>query len=155
MLANAARSTPRHLHTQILVPTLSARFLTTESLTSSSSSPRPSIPYGVRLRQCLVEYNAPNNESRRPLFNALKYASSFPVIFLSAAQRIVVSDTLALKGESAASQPWHGEHQLFRLWCVPLTTHTRATAPTHARARARPAGSSLLQSTPSTRSGGT
>ena len=130
---------------------------------SSSSSARPSIPYGVRLRQCLVEYNAPNNESRRPLFNALKYASSFPVIFLSAAQRIVVSDTLALKGESAASQPWHGEHQLFRLWCVPppLTTHssplTRVAAATHSRARtrARPAGSSLLQSTPSTRSGGT
>ena len=130
------------------------------TLTSSSSSARPSIPYGVRLRQCLVEYNAPNNESRRPLFNALKYASSFPVIFLSAAQRIVVSDTLALKGESAASQPWHGEHQLFRLWCVPLplTPHsllTRAAAHTHARTRARPAGSSLLQSTPSTRSGGT
>ncbi|RPD74255.1 EXS-domain-containing protein [Lentinus tigrinus ALCF2SS1-7] len=77
-----------------------------------------SIPYAVRLRQCLVEYNAPNNESRRPLFNALKYASSFPVIFLSAAQRIVVSDTLALKGESAVSQPWHGEHQLFRLWLL-------------------------------------
>ncbi|KAI0703376.1 EXS-domain-containing protein [Cerioporus squamosus] len=77
-----------------------------------------SIPYGVRLRQCLVEYNAPHNESRRPLFNALKYASSFPVIFLSAAQRIVVSDTLALKGERAASEAWHGEHQLFRLWLL-------------------------------------
>ena len=100
----------------------------------------------MRLRQCLVEYNAPNNESRRPLFNALKYASSFPVIFLSAAQRIVVSDTLALKGESAASQPWHGEHQLFRLWCVPLplTPHssllTRAAAHTHSCTRTRTPG---------------
>ena len=78
----------------------------------------PSIPYAVRLRQCLVEYNAPNNESRRPLYNALKYASSFPVIYLSAAQRIVVSDMMALKGEDAARETWHGEHQLFRLWCA-------------------------------------
>ncbi|TBU33862.1 EXS-domain-containing protein [Dichomitus squalens] len=77
-----------------------------------------SIPYAIRLRQCLVEYNSPNNESRRPLFNALKYASSFPVIFLSAAQRIVVSDITALKGEAAAREPWHGEHQLFRLWLL-------------------------------------
>lgn len=77
-----------------------------------------SIPYAVRLRQCLVEYNSPNNDSRRPLFNALKYASSFPVIYLSAAQRIVVSDMMALKGEGAAQETWHGEHQLFRLWCA-------------------------------------
>ncbi|KAH9858765.1 EXS-domain-containing protein [Lenzites betulinus] len=77
-----------------------------------------SIPYAVRLRQCLVEFNAPGNESRRPLFNALKYASSFPVIYLSAAQRLVVSDVVALNGEAAASQPWHGEHQLFRLWLL-------------------------------------
>ncbi|KAI0630317.1 EXS-domain-containing protein [Trametes polyzona] len=77
-----------------------------------------SIPYAVRLRQCLVEYNAPANESRRPLFNALKYASSFPVIYLSAAQRLVVSDVVAVQGEAAARQPWHGEHQLFRLWLL-------------------------------------
>ncbi|KAI0780091.1 EXS family-domain-containing protein [Fomes fomentarius] len=77
-----------------------------------------SIPYAVRLRQCLVEYNSPNNDSRRPLFNALKYASSFPVIYLSAAQRIVVSDMMALKGEGAANETWHGEHQLFRLWLL-------------------------------------
>ena len=48
--------------------------------------------------------------------NALKYASSFPVIYLSAAQRIVVSDVMAVKGEKAAQDTWHGEHQLFRLW---------------------------------------
>ena len=75
-----------------------------------------SIPYAVRLRQCLVEYNSPANTSRRPLMNALKYASSFPVIYLSAAQRLVVSDVLAVKGEKAAQETWHGEHQLFRLW---------------------------------------
>ncbi|KAH9931084.1 EXS-domain-containing protein [Epithele typhae] len=66
-----------------------------------------SLPYAIRLRQCLVEYNSPSNTSRRPLYNALKYASSFPVIFLSAAQRIV-----------AADEAWHGEHHLFRLWLL-------------------------------------
>ncbi|KAI0057948.1 EXS-domain-containing protein [Artomyces pyxidatus] len=77
-----------------------------------------SFPYLVRLRQCLVEYASTTNESRRPLFNALKYASSFPVIFLSAAQRIVVSELVAEKGEHVVSEAWHGEHALFRLWLL-------------------------------------
>lgn len=74
------------------------------------------MPYLVRLRQCVIEYGLPSNESRRPLFNALKYATSFPVIFLSAAQRIVVSELVKEKGEKAAEDAWHGEHRLFRLW---------------------------------------
>ncbi|KAI0743466.1 EXS-domain-containing protein [Daedaleopsis nitida] len=77
-----------------------------------------SIPYAVRFRQCLVEYNSPNNGSRRPLYNALKYASSFPVIFLSAAQRIVVSDAMALKDETANKETWHGAQYIFRLWLL-------------------------------------
>jgi hypothetical protein len=36
----------------------------------------------------------PANESRKPLYNALKYATSFPVIFLSAAQRLVTADAM-------------------------------------------------------------
>ena len=110
----------------------------------------PSIPYAVRLRQCLVEYNAPNNESRRPLYNALKYASSFPVIYLSAAQRIVVSDMMALKGEDAARETWHGEHQLFRLWCAPYISSLLSH-----RLFARSAGFSPQRSTLYTHSGGT
>ncbi|KAI0041596.1 EXS-domain-containing protein [Auriscalpium vulgare] len=77
-----------------------------------------SFPYLVRLRQCLIEYGSPTNTSRRPLFNALKYASSFPVIFLSAAQRIVVLDLVKEKGEHVANEPWHGEHAVFRLWLL-------------------------------------
>jgi hypothetical protein len=77
-----------------------------------------SLPYLVRLRQCVVEYTSPSNDSRRPLWNALKYASSFPVIFLSAAQRLVLSDLIAIKGEEVMEEAWHGEHALFRLWCV-------------------------------------
>ena len=46
-----------------------------------------SLPYLVRLRQCIAEHSSPLNTSRKHLYNAIKYASSFPVIFLSAAQR--------------------------------------------------------------------
>ncbi|KAI9442483.1 EXS family-domain-containing protein [Lactarius indigo] len=77
-----------------------------------------SLPYLVRFRQCTVEYSSPLNDSRRPLWNALKYASSFPVIFLSAAQRLVVSDLVAEKGERIKEEAWHGEHALFRLWLL-------------------------------------
>lgn len=79
---------------------------------------RGSLPYLIRLRQCLIEYNSPTNSSRRPLFNAIKYASSFPVIFLSAAQRIVISDLVQAHGSSVVQLGWHGEHPLFRLWYV-------------------------------------
>jgi hypothetical protein len=70
-----------------------------------------SVPYFIRFRQCIIEYIQPFNESKRPLYNALRYASSFPVIFLSAAQRTAVADLVA---------PRQGlkehEHPLFRLW---------------------------------------
>ncbi|TFY83556.1 hypothetical protein EWM64_g466 [Hericium alpestre] len=77
-----------------------------------------SLPYLVRFRQCLIEYAHPSNTSSRPFFNALKYASSFPVIFLSAAQRLVVSELVEEKGLQAAKEAWHGEHALFRLWLL-------------------------------------
>ncbi|KAF8973090.1 EXS family-domain-containing protein [Flammula alnicola] len=77
-----------------------------------------SVPFFLRFRQCLIEYNLAENDSRRPLFNALKYATSFPVIFLSAAQRIVVTDLIKEKGVKVAGEPWHGEHPLFRLWLL-------------------------------------
>lgn len=75
-----------------------------------------SLPYLVRLRQCLIEYQSSTNRSRRPLYNALKYATSFPVIYLSAAQRIVLSELIDKKGKDVTREAWHGEHQLFRLW---------------------------------------
>ncbi len=56
---------------------------------------------------------ATTNTSKRPMWNALKYASSFPVIFLSAAQRTVANDIAIEKGAIDA-----GEHPLFRLWRV-------------------------------------
>ena len=84
------------------------------------ADPTISFPFFLRFRQCLIEYNAPSNDSRRPLFNALKYATSFPVIILSAAQRIVVTD---LNGRTAPGETWHGEHPLFRMWYVVSEVH--------------------------------
>ncbi|KAJ1995078.1 protein-ER retention protein [Coemansia spiralis] len=52
-------------------------------------------PYAFRLRQCINEYlnAAPgSSEAKRHLANAVKYASSFPVICLSAAQKKTVVD---------------------------------------------------------------
>ncbi|KAH7911970.1 EXS family-domain-containing protein [Hygrophoropsis aurantiaca] len=77
-----------------------------------------SIPYFIRLRQCLIEHRSPLNSSRRPLFNAVKYATAFPVIFLSAAQRIAVKELVEEKGAEVTRQAWHGEHPLFRLWLL-------------------------------------
>lgn len=91
--------------------------------------PSNSVPYLIRFRQCLAEYRAPLNRSRRPLYNAVKYATSFPVIYLSAAQRIVVSDLVAERGGQARNESWHGEHQLFRLWCVPFPNEVMRTKP--------------------------
>ncbi|KAI6169455.1 EXS-domain-containing protein [Pisolithus thermaeus] len=83
-----------------------------------------SLPYAIRLRQCLIEYWSPSNTSRRPLLNAIKYASSFPVIFLSAAQRLVESELVKVGGVSAEHKAWHGEHPLFRLWLVAVVVNS-------------------------------
>ncbi|WFC99734.1 protein-ER retention protein [Malassezia yamatoensis] len=50
-----------------------------------------SVPYLVRFRQCVSEYRTSSplgrdTRSTRPLYNALKYASAFPVIWLSASR---------------------------------------------------------------------
>ncbi|KAL0579156.1 protein-ER retention protein [Marasmius crinis-equi] len=65
-----------------------------------------------------VEWSSSGNESNRPLFNALKYATAFPVIYLSAAQNLVDSEIREGSGSSAADGAWHGEHPLFRLWLL-------------------------------------
>lgn len=85
-----------------------------------------SLPYLVRLRQCIIEHLSPMNESRRPLYNALKYASSFPVIFLSAAQRTAVVDLRETKGDAVAPNAWQGD-ALFRLWWVIISNALRFT----------------------------
>ncbi|KZT54226.1 EXS-domain-containing protein [Calocera cornea HHB12733] len=78
-----------------------------------------SLPYFVRLRQCYIDYYASDRRSKRPLYNALKYATAFPVIYLSSAQTIVVRDLIAEKGEARVlGTHWHGEHALFNFWLL-------------------------------------
>ncbi|KAG8900377.1 hypothetical protein FRB99_006100 [Tulasnella sp. 403] len=73
-----------------------------------------SLPYIVRFRQCIAEYNYSNQTNTRSLLNALKYATSFPVIFLSAMQRYVIPDVNSVDG--TLHKTWYGENQIFRLW---------------------------------------
>ena len=73
----------------------------------------------IRLRQCLIEWASSDYKNGRPLANALKYASAFPVILFSAVQKVVVEEVRAEKGTGdLGDDTWHGEHPLFRLWCV-------------------------------------
>lgn len=44
------------------------------------------------------------------MYNAVKYATAFPVIFLSAAQRLLNLDNDDLE------RTWYGEYAVFRFW---------------------------------------
>ncbi|WVF69765.1 hypothetical protein IAT40_004544 [Kwoniella sp. CBS 6097] len=88
-----------------------------------------SFPYMLRFRQCLLEYYQSSWTSRRPLANALKYFSAFPVIFLSAAQKTVLSEIALQKGITVEElrqthDRWFGEHRLFRLWLLAVCVNS-------------------------------
>lgn len=74
-----------------------------------------SIPYAVRFRQCIIDYMQPTTTTKRSLYNALKYASSFPVIFLSAAQRTIAANSGDVEIE---------EHPLFKLWLLSVIVNS-------------------------------
>lgn len=87
------------------------------------------LPYIIRFRQCMVEFYHSGWTSMRPFANALKYASAFPVIFLSAAQKTVVHDVAASKGMTVdelglSGERWFGEHRLFRLWLLSVAINS-------------------------------
>ncbi|KAG0203859.1 protein-ER retention protein [Mortierella sp. GBA30] len=71
-----------------------------------------SIPYCIRLRQCLSEYIESNYTTQRHLMNALKYASAFPVIIISSLQK--AAKTASLKG--VQYDGYLSDKSLFRLW---------------------------------------
>ncbi|KAH7055200.1 EXS family-domain-containing protein [Linnemannia elongata] len=71
-----------------------------------------SIPYCIRLRQCLTEYIESNYTVERHLMNALKYASAFPVIIISSMQKS--SKTASMKG--VEYNAYFSDNSLFRLW---------------------------------------
>ncbi|KZT42440.1 EXS-domain-containing protein [Sistotremastrum suecicum HHB10207 ss-3] len=83
-----------------------------------------SIPYAIRFRQCIVDYYATGRVSSKQLWNAAKYATAFPVIFLSAAQRIASVEPVLQPGEEVDELVWFPEHPLFRLWllCVVINS---------------------------------
>ncbi|KIR43059.1 hypothetical protein I307_04195 [Cryptococcus deuterogattii 99/473] len=88
-----------------------------------------SLPYMLRFRQCLLEYYQSSWQSPRPLANALKYFSAFPVILLSALQKSVVSDIASQKGITVQElteqhDRWFGEHRLFRLWLLAVCVNS-------------------------------
>lgn len=88
-----------------------------------------SLPYALRFRQCLLEYYQSSWTSPRPLANALKYFSAFPVILLSALQKSVVSEIASAKGMTVAElgdthDRWFGEHRLFRLWLLAVVVNS-------------------------------
>ncbi|KAI9252395.1 EXS family-domain-containing protein [Phascolomyces articulosus] len=75
-----------------------------------------SLPYVIRLRQCLSEYIDSGGECKRHLWNALKYASAFPVIIISASQK--KADRYIAATGSVPSTWWISDTGLFRLWMV-------------------------------------
>ncbi|KAG2225329.1 hypothetical protein INT45_005573, partial [Circinella minor] len=75
-----------------------------------------SLPYMIRLRQCLSEYIDSGGECKRHLWNALKYASAFPVIIISASQK--KADRYIAATGSVPSTWWVSDTGLFRLWML-------------------------------------
>ncbi|KAI9498358.1 EXS family-domain-containing protein [Zychaea mexicana] len=75
-----------------------------------------SLPYVIRLRQCLSEYIDSGGECKRHLWNALKYASAFPVILISASQK--KADRWVAATGSVPSTWWVSDTNLFRLWII-------------------------------------
>lgn len=77
-----------------------------------------SLPYAIRLRQCIAEYlvSAPlpgaalgtseRKRARRPLANAAKYASAFPVIWLSALQSSTMGSESSPEGVPGVYNLW-------------------------------------------------
>lgn len=80
-----------------------------------------SIPYIIRFKQCIFEYLESDRKTQRHLLNACKYASAFPVIMLSATQKIA-----AKRIDEFGDLPdtwWIGDTGLFRLWSVFNSLH--------------------------------
>jgi hypothetical protein len=82
-----------------------------------------SLPYLIRLRQCLSEYNvsqpSPGTHERpmKPLYNAAKYASAFPVIWLSVMQNS--SKNTVVQDEALGDTPFS-----FYLWVIAVLVNS-------------------------------
>ncbi|GAA5979881.1 hypothetical protein JCM10908_001450 [Rhodotorula pacifica] len=78
-----------------------------------------SLPYIFRFRQCLSEvYTGSTPTPRRSLLNALKYATAFPVIILSAMQTVIGDPFDPDETVHEAGEQWIGRTTLFNLWIL-------------------------------------
>ncbi|GAA5939938.1 hypothetical protein JCM3775_007154 [Rhodotorula graminis] len=85
-----------------------------------------SLPYLFRFRQCLSEvYTRSTPTPRRSLLNALKYATAFPVIILSAMQTII-GDPFDADDDHLheAGERWIGRTTLFNLWFLAVLVNS-------------------------------
>ncbi|GAA5890043.1 hypothetical protein JCM8208_002681 [Rhodotorula glutinis] len=88
-----------------------------------------SLPYLFRFRQCLSEvYTRSTPTPRRSLLNALKYATAFPVIILSAMQTVIGdpfdTDDDQADGVHEAGERWIGRTTLFNLWLLAVLVNS-------------------------------
>ncbi|KAG9299955.1 hypothetical protein G9A89_009683 [Geosiphon pyriformis] len=76
------------------------------------------LPYFIRFRLCMSEYWSSNFINRRHLYNALKYASAFPVIFFSALQKRYDYGTLDSEDVTL------GQATLYKLWIASVAVNS-------------------------------
>ncbi|CAE6429350.1 unnamed protein product [Rhizoctonia solani] len=82
------------------------------------------LPYAIRFRQCMMEYIGSQRKSGRALANAIKYATAFPVIFLSVAQRTSPTGPLDAKSEGEISSSGYFDHKIFKLWLLAVVINS-------------------------------
>ncbi|KAF8608987.1 EXS-domain-containing protein [Ceratobasidium sp. AG-I] len=96
----------------------------TEGAISESIVPlMMALPYAIRFRQCMMEYIGSQRKSGRALANAIKYATAFPVIFLSVAQRSSLTGPLDAKPEAKTISGYF-DNKLFKLWLLAVIVNS-------------------------------
>ncbi|KAG8746355.1 hypothetical protein FRC10_005344 [Ceratobasidium sp. 414] len=97
----------------------------TEGAVSESVVPlMMALPYAIRFRQCMMEYIGSKRTSGRALANAVKYATAFPVIFLSVAQRSSLTGPLDAKSEDEISPSGYFDNKVFKLWLLAVIVNS-------------------------------
>ncbi|QRW08269.1 ER retention-like protein [Ceratobasidium sp. AG-Ba] len=97
----------------------------TEGAISESVVPlMMALPYAIRFRQCMMEYIGSKRTSGRALANAIKYATAFPVIFLSVAQRSSLTGPLDAKPEGETKISGYLDNKVFKIWLLAVIVNS-------------------------------
>ncbi|GAA5853360.1 hypothetical protein JCM8547_002427 [Rhodosporidiobolus lusitaniae] len=84
-----------------------------------------SLPYLFRFRQCISEVVTGSTPTpKRSLLNALKYATAFPVILLSAMQTVIGDPFDPEENVHEAGEAWIGRATLFNLWILAVLVNS-------------------------------